>query len=919
MNAQPLRGLVAVVRERPFDGRVHVEPFTGECRLSISDMLASMRGVPDNFAEICEARINGALIPKENWSRIYPKHHALLDVVVTFTMPLRSSGGGGSGGSHKNVLGTVATIAVLLVAAAVSGGALGIGAGLAGILGTTVAVGNAVAGAAIGIGGALAIAALIPPPKSTTNKPDSSTSVPAALTGNALSPGDSVPRVIGTMRVFPPLACPPLIEVVGDLEYAETVLVLAGPHSLSTVRVAGVDAANIAELDLEFQEGLPNSPRQSLVPRYGQTIQPNVELIGHITDPVTQYQLLSANNPDAYSPQWFDLITRDSPDEFWINLAWPSGLSNNTAPTLAANQAVRTRFRLRGTSSWTNCPEIHFSYNAQGPNQKVIRLKWGTIPAAQNVVPTAKGPIYAFKNVPGQDGVTILPATAGYVADPYFSAGVGNDVLSSATQAAGTSNVLNTELYQDKIIFYLNPATFPQGTYEVQVMRSAPYKNSLFTAAGYSLSSTPLTASLGVFDLFKYQTGASGNAFIVTDASVYQSQVVISRASSVWNSNPIQSDAFATISVRVHSRSLDQVSVLASGYVRDWDGTAWENITTTSNPAPHFYDILTGTLGATPLPTVMVNSAELVAWRAACIANGYTCNAVIEGKTYQDGLNLIASSGYARLRHNETWGVFLDFDRSAETPIQVFTPRNTSGFQWTKAFAKLPSGIRAGFIDSSLDYVQNEVIVYADPDNPDGSNLEQITYDGLVAQADVQSRAVFDLLQAELRLTFYNLTADWESLVCTRGDLVAIQHDTLNSNAGFARITGVTIVAGFVTGLTLEGTVPVETVDAWSNASSAWSSYSSAWSAGRTGIAIRLLNGNGILTQEITGTSDEVTVVTFATPFADPGRDHLDVDCLCAVGPLGSEYKRMIVYGIAPDQNMGAKITFVDEAPELFA
>lgn len=912
-----MRGLIAVAKERPFDGRLHIMPVDADRRLSITDVLASIENLPVDFADVCEARVNGDLVPREFWSRVYPKSNPFIDVAVTFTLPLRNGGGSSSSsGGGKSTLGTIASIAVLLVAAAVSGGALGLGA--VGFL--TAGAVNAIAGAAIGIGGALAVAALIPPPKASTNTADSSgaaadQALPASLTGNVLAPGDSVPRVIGTMRVFPALACPPLVEVVGTLEYAETVMVLSGPHSLSTVRVAGVDAGNIVELDLELQEGLSGSPRQSLVSRYGETVEPNVEIVGAITDPTIQFRLINQSSPDLASPQWFDLVTRDSPDEFWINLAWPEGLSDTQSPTTVLNQAVRTRFRLRGTSSWTNCPEVHFSNFAQGPLQKVIRLKWGAIPVAQNEIPVNSGPIYAYKNVPGQ---TVTPTTSGYTADAYFSAGAGGDLLSNATQLAGTSNLLNTELYQDKAIFYLNPATFPKGTYEVQVMRSTAYVRSNFTPSSYILSAAAGSASSAVYDFFKYYTDSSGLFSTVTDPSVALSRVVISRLSSVWNSNPIQSDDFATVSVRVHSRALDQVSVLASGYVRDWDGTAWENITTTSNPAPHFYDILTGTLGAAPLPASMVNSAELVAWRTACISLSYTCNAVIEGKSYQDALNLVASSGYARLRHNELWGVFLDFDRSAQTPIQVFTPRNMSGFQWTKAFAKLPSGIRAGFINSDLDYVSDEVIVYDDPDNPDGSNLEQITYDGLVSQADVAARAAFDLKQADLRLTFYSGQVDWESLVCGRGDLIGVQHDILNSNAGFARITGVTIVAGFVTGLTLEGTVPVASDDAWTSESSAWSNYSSAWMTARTGIAIRLKGGNGILTKQITG-SNPTTSVTFSTPFVDPGSSLLDVDCLCAVGPLGSEYKRLIVYGIAPDDALGAKITFVDEAPELFA
>jgi hypothetical protein len=420
-----------------------------------------------------------------------------------------------------------------------------------------------------------------------------------------------------------------------------------------------------------------------------------------------------------------------------------------------------------------------------------------------------------------------------------------------------------------------------------------------------------------VYDFFKYYSNG-GFYIIVTDVSQFQSRVLLSRLSSVWNQNPIQSDDFATISVRVHSRALQNISALASGYVRDWDGAAWDNMMTTSNPAPHFYDVLTGYLGASPLPAAIVDSDEIVDWRAACIALDYTCNAIMEGKSYADALKIIASCGYAQLRHNETWGVMRDYDRSAETPVQVFTPLNMNAFSFAKAFADQPSGIMASFVNADIDYVTDAVPVYDDPDNPDGSNLEAITYEGLVEEADVAQHAAYDLLQAKLRMTFWTGQTDWESLVCARGSLVGVEHDMLSARSGAARISEVTIVGGMVTGLVLQGTVPVAGEDAWWNPSAAWSNYASAWFAARTGIAIRLKGGAGVLTKEISGASDYDSVVTFATPFADPGAS-LDTDCVCAIGPLGTEYKRMIVFAVAPDEQLGAKVTFVDEAPELFA
>jgi hypothetical protein len=162
MNAPiriPNRSVVAVAKERPFDGRVHVIPVEADRRLSIADVLASIPDLPPDFADICEARINGERVPRELWARVYPKNNPFVDVTVHFTIPMRGGGGAsGSGGGQKNPLAMIASIAVLLVAAVVSGGALGALGSFA--IGQATFTGAQVLGLGISIGGALEVDAL---------------------------------------------------------------------------------------------------------------------------------------------------------------------------------------------------------------------------------------------------------------------------------------------------------------------------------------------------------------------------------------------------------------------------------------------------------------------------------------------------------------------------------------------------------------------------------------------------------------------------------------------------------------------------------------------------------------------------------------------------------------------------------------
>jgi len=165
MNA-PLRHPVAVLKERPFDGRLRIlsVDWAAERTPSIAEILDAQSDLSINFRAMCVARVNGELVPRELWHLVRPKRNPPLDVVVTFTLPLGNPGGSGGGGSssgggHKSGMqtaATVGTIAVLLAATAISAGALGpLAASLGatgGFLGAS-SVSAAILGAGVGIGG----------------------------------------------------------------------------------------------------------------------------------------------------------------------------------------------------------------------------------------------------------------------------------------------------------------------------------------------------------------------------------------------------------------------------------------------------------------------------------------------------------------------------------------------------------------------------------------------------------------------------------------------------------------------------------------------------------------------------------------------------------------------------------------------
>ncbi|HXF88149.1 MAG TPA: hypothetical protein VNK48_07350 [Xanthobacteraceae bacterium] len=902
---------LAVIKERPFDGRLRILPV--ERAMSVAEIIAEQDDLPAAFVQHCEARINGEPIPRCMWTRVRVRPSAGRDVVVTFTLPLL--GGGGGGGGIGKVLRSVAAIAVLLVAASAgpwlaqtlwaSAGGLGVvPSGIASITST-----------ALALGGTLAVAALSPPPSLAQQSfgapaagQDVTTRGAASLTGNLLARGHPLPRVLGEHRVYPPLLTPPLIEIVGESLVAEAIYGLAGPHRIREPFAGTTAVSSLEDVQIEIQEGLPNSSRLGLVTRQSFTdtsiaVQMSPHEINRDNDP----KLSDQTTPENSLPQWEGISSRAAPDEVWIAVAFPAGLISQGGGTIFV--PLRLRMRQRGNAAWINLPEIHVVHGKAKPFQIALKLLWrspgGPIPAIEAA---SGGPVRAYSSVSGQN---VAPAGLGaWSADLHFYAGSGPQVLHSGNWSS--SGVRNVRLFTDRIEFYLGDAAkFPKsGVWEIQVKRGVSVANGSFNRDSY-------TTGGSLMSLFDYRT-VSGvhQAAVASLGNVDMAQIV--RVSSIWNEHPVPDPTqFAVIAVKVTDRALDRFSVLAGGYVNDWDGTAWNERKVTSNPAAHLRDLLAGNLGATPLPTELIDDDSLLAWRTHCIANGYEVNAVVEGKTYLDVANLICGAGYARLLHSERWGVTIDRDRSAEPPVQIFTPRNMRDFAWTRAFTKPLSGIRAAFRNRELNYEQDEIIVYADPLNPDANNLEQINYDGLTDAAAVEARARFDLAQAKHRLTFYRGTAGIESIVCRRGDLVGVQHDVLAVQAGFARIKEIIVADNMVTGLRLDGTIPLAHEQGIFSQPHLFDVDHMFLLGARTGLLIRLTEGRGVVIKELAAAPEtELDAVTFTVPFAAP--EGLEPDCLVAAGRLAREYNRMIVFGIEPNTDLTAQITLVDEAPELF-
>lgn len=330
----------------------------------------------------------------------------------------------------------------------------------------------------------------------------------------------------------------------------------------------------------------------------------------------------------------------------------------------------------------------------------------------------------------------------------------------------------------------------------------------------------------------------------------------------------------------------------------------------TSNPAPHLRDIYIGMQNAERLRSIDIDDDTLLEWRARCDVQQYQCNAVLQDTTVPEAAQIVAANGFARPYQSEVYGVVQDYDRSGEAPVQVFTPRNTRSFSWTKAFPQLPDGLRVNFDDAARDYTERQLLVWRDGAiSNDSGRTEQITYRGATTEAEAVRRALYDLGQIERRSTFYSFEASADSLVCRRGSLVALVTDAIDEWAGYGRVE-----AGGADEIALDSIVPISN-EPHVGAVSDFAGVEDVSVLGRKTIAT-IRRGNGdVVTAELSNDTGASNVLTFSEAI-NPAAQRGD---LVAVGLQVRETKRLIVFGIEPREGYEATVTLVDEAQELFA
>lgn len=343
-----------------------------------------------------------------------------------------------------------------------------------------------------------------------------------------------------------------------------------------------------------------------------------------------------------------------------------------------------------------------------------------------------------------------------------------------------------------------------------------------------------------------------------------------------------------------HGLIVDGVWQESTVLAADWDYRL------TANPAAAYREVLTGTASVKPVSESRVEDTVLADWHEFCRTKPLRYNHVVDySTTVFELLRDIAAVGRAGFSMiNGKYSVIID--REQFVPRQLFTPRNSWGYSGRKEFIKAPHALRVQFVNASAGYQMDEITVYADGYNQqNATKFEQLELKGVTDADQAWSDGRYHLAQGILRPEVHRFTADWENLVCTRGDLIRFAHDVPLVGGAWGRVKARNLdgTGDYLESVDLDEVVAME----------AGKSYSA-----------RIRRADGLVfVVACATTAGESTTVTFAAPIELAVGPAPSVGDLVTVGETTRETLDLVVKAIEPRENLEAVLVCEDHAPAI--
>ena len=720
-----------------------------------------------------------------------------------------------------------------------------------------------------------------------------------------------IPAVCGTMRVAPP----PIMRPYRDLEKGEQVVYAAfgfqGRHEMVDTEVNGTPSTDHEDVQVVTREGLATDTNISFdgeelitvreesfnleMPRF--KTRDGLELVDQVD--------IASNRSDAIT-----VTTGVDVDEFWLNFHMPIGLSaigdfGAGVETAATVGGIRIEIKRHGTTTWRKVPEFRVYDLTQAGSRFQLKFVWAAAPGTDPftfVSPLDVGhPPFArtLRDVVKTNADD--PGNVDWLADPYFGT-TGTDGLNIERP----DNSVNGRA----LFIYLDPADatnpWPVDQYDFRIQVGC-YFGKLLTFGGAHFD---VEDNAGTFQLIAQPNNNS-------DQEQIRGVLALEFTSSVWREYPWSAPEIATVAIKAKELQVNDVTVKATGYTNIWNGTDWNTVAKTDNPAAWFRRSLLDGFHAHPLPNAVLDDANLGAWYDSNVTKGYQFNALITSGTVENMLSLTSMAGEANLRRGPKWGVWIDQDRAADDVSQIFSPNNAANVMFSRPFDDVPEALRISWADSANKFERNEKLVLREGFVGTPSIVEEVNLKGKVTEAEVDAWGRYFLRIREHRDLNVQLDVGLENLHSTRGDLVGLNDEVLVAEHGSAYIEEVVLngAQDAVVGLVLHQALPLNALNnIWAEAS-IWDDTNIWALAGSSGIKIRKSDGMFVTSSILE--VDDTDTVTLSNPIPTAG---IEQGLLVVSGPIANITERMIIANIVGKADDIATLTLIpDASPQIFA
>lgn len=280
--------------------------------------------------------------------------------------------------------------------------------------------------------------------------------------------------------------------------------------------------------------------------------------------------------------------------------------------------------------------------------------------------------------------------------------------------------------------------------------------------------------------------------------------------------------AFEATAYKGLSGTIKKFNYIGEARIPVWNGTNWDTITESENPAAIIRYLLTDSLAnPRPISPDLIDNDSLVMLYNWCEEQQYKADGIISEATKTlDVINEILKNcqgGMIPLLNGKHTFVI---DGNEKTPKGMFNQHNSWDFTWSPTVGRQTEAIRASFTDSE-DYTQDEVTVYW-YDGAVHNEIKAGTTDAdyllvkkdlkyVTDRASVIKSITYELLCTQTKRNNFEFSVNLEALNMTLLDRVYVSNSSNMQNESTGLIKRVLTDNGNITGFELYSDIEIPT------------------------------------------------------------------------------------------------------------